>query len=213
MGRVKRPIVAWLGHDGFRFAQPILQAVRARKIARILCAGARLRPSGFGALPGVLLAGRFGRETAPVFFVRAPGTPVFPVPSSPLCVKEGMERRAALPIPPCGGRVLAWTRRHSALHLRRFRSPAPFFRAGRRGRAHSAPLIRRASARLRSRRVQPLKADPPSGAGRLAGASRERGYEPRPRAPRRPKRGFPPSGPWRGAAASPAALLRVAPSS
>jgi hypothetical protein len=40
--------------------------------------GARLRPSGFGALPGVLLAGRFGRETAPVFFVRAPGTPVVP---------------------------------------------------------------------------------------------------------------------------------------
>ena len=35
--------------------------------------------------------------------------------------------------------------------------------------------------------VQPLRADPPSGAGRLAGASRAQGYEPCPRAPPPPR--------------------------
>ena len=43
--------------------------------------------------------------------------------------------------------------------------------------------IRRAFARLRRRRVQPRRAVPRSGDGRRPGASRVRGYEPRPRAP------------------------------
>ncbi len=43
--------------------------------------------------------------------------------------------------------------------------------------------IRRAFARLRPCRVQPLKAVPRSGDGRRPEASRVRGYEPRPRAP------------------------------
>jgi hypothetical protein len=43
--------------------------------------------------------------------------------------------------------------------------------------------IRAAPATLRVPRIQPLKAALRSGGGRLAGASRARGYEPRPQAP------------------------------
>ena len=46
-----------------------------------------------------------------------------------------------------------------------------------------APFIRPAFARLRPRLVQPFKAVPLSRDGRLPGASRRRGYEPRPQAP------------------------------
>ena len=52
-----------------------------------------------------------------------------------------------------------------------------------RGRSPSGPPIRQVFARLRPRHVQPFKAVPRSGDGRRAGASRVRGYEPRPRAP------------------------------
>ena len=47
----------------------------------------------------------------------------------------------------------------------------------------AAFLLGRLPPPFAARRVQPLKADPHSGAGRLAGASREWGYKPRPRAP------------------------------
>jgi hypothetical protein len=50
----------------------------------------------------------------------------------------------------------------------------------------SANPIRAAFAALRLRRVQPLKAAPPSGSGRRPRASRVRGYEPRARAPHQP---------------------------
>ena len=52
-----------------------------------------------------------------------------------------------------------------------------------RGRGPPGPPIRQAFARLRPRRVQPFKAVPRSGDGRLPEASRVRGYEPRPQAP------------------------------
>ena len=56
------------------------------------------------------------------------------------------------------------------------------FRAG--AGASWPPISRPAFASLCTRRVQPLKADPRSGTGRLPGASRGRGYEPRTQAPR-----------------------------
>jgi hypothetical protein len=62
-----------------------------------------------------------------------------------------------------------------------FLSPAPCFPA-RNGRL-LAFLIRAASAALRSRHVQPFRAAGLSAGGRLARASRARGYEPRSRAP------------------------------
>ncbi len=65
-----------------------------------------------------------------------------------------------------------------------FLSPGPCFRARTEGLA--ANRIQAAFAALHPHRVQPLKAVPLSGDGRRAGASRARGYEPRPRAPRQP---------------------------
>ena len=59
----------------------------------------------------------------------------------------------------------------------------PCFRAGHR-KSRSDLSIRAAPAALRVPLVQPFKAAPHSGGGRLAGASRARGYEPRPQAPR-----------------------------
>ena len=64
---------------------------------------------------------------------------------------------------------------------RRFQSSGPCFRAPTGGVPPA--LIRAAFAALRPRRVQPLKAAGPSAGGRLPEASRERGCEPRPRAP------------------------------
>ena len=52
-----------------------------------------------------------------------------------------------------------------------------------RGRGPAGPPIRQAFARLRPRRVQPVKAAPRSRGGRRPEASRGRGYEPRPQAP------------------------------
>ncbi len=77
-------------------------------------------------------------------------------------------------------RVLRSTRSPLGAPWRRFLSPGPYFRA-RTGALW--PPIRAAFAALRSRRVQPFKADPRSGAGRRPRASRVRGCEPRPRAP------------------------------
>ena len=62
----------------------------------------------------------------------------------------------------------------------------PRGRASGRRRGPRGPPIRQAFARLRRRRVQPFKAVPRSGDGRRPGASRVRGYEPRPRAPPSP---------------------------
>jgi hypothetical protein len=56
-----------------------------------------------------------------------------------------------------------------------------------RGREGSPSPIRQAFARLRPRRVQPLKAVPHSRDGRRPRASRGRGYEPRPQAPHPPR--------------------------
>jgi len=56
----------------------------------------------------------------------------------------------------------------------------------------AANRIRAAFAALHPRRVQPLKAVPLSGDGRRPRASRARGYEPRPRAPRQPAWRFAP---------------------
>jgi hypothetical protein len=87
------------------------------------------------------------------------------------------------PETPCEGvsfPLAIGERRLPALHWRRFRFAGPCFRVG---ADAFAPLIRAASAVLQPHRVQPLKAAPLSGGGRVPATSRVRGYEPRPRAP------------------------------
>ncbi len=64
-----------------------------------------------------------------------------------------------------------------------FLSPGPCFRM--RDGGLFALFIQPAFASLHPHLVQPSKADPHSRAGRLPGASRRRGYEPRPQAPHR----------------------------
>jgi hypothetical protein len=81
------------------------------------------------------------------------------------------------------GRALRrrWTRRRTALHRAAFLSPAPCFRGAQ--TAEFSPPSGAASAARRRPSVQPLKAAGHNAGGRLAGASRVRGYKPRPRAP------------------------------
>ena len=127
-------------------------------------------------------------ESSPVFFA-APGAPSFLPRASgafpdPRRESEGTERREAHPF---NARLAR--REHP---WRRVRAPRRSIAAifvpgavlpGADGELF-APLIQAAFAALRQLRVQPSKADPRSGAGRLPEASRERGYEPRPQAPR-----------------------------
>jgi hypothetical protein len=75
---------------------------------------------------------------------------------------------------------------------RRFWASGPCFRGANGGLF--AHLIPRLSPRS-SGPVQPSKAEPRSGPGRLPDASRVRGCEPRPRAPHQPAPGLPGSGP------------------
>ena len=100
----------------------------------------------------------------------------------PSAKARGWRARAARHAVRCrtlSSKVWRLSARHRGFFCPRGRS----FRARTRGGFRLNP-IRRAFARLRPRRVQPLKADPRSGAGRLPGASRERGYvRPRPQAP------------------------------
>jgi hypothetical protein len=139
---------------------------------------------------------------------RAPGSPVFPFLPFPSVMQRGMERRAALPNPPCGGaRPLRGTRSPLGAPLRRFLIPGPRFLVP----APASSWLRGASSAHRL--VAPLQPPKPNRAapvqpssrrrGRSAprsvpGTSRVRGYEPRPRAPRRPKCGFPPFRPLEG---------------
>ena len=120
----------------------------------------------------------------------------------PLAKSEGVERQKAPPtdVPPrpegSSGRALQAGASPSGTPPRLFSPRRRSFRAE---RGPLGPPIRAASAALRSRRVQPFWAAPRSGSGRLAGASRLRGYKPRRRAPppphvrqcpaERPKRG------------------------
>ncbi len=93
---------------------------------------------------------------------------------------EGTARRAAHPV-----RLFTPSREGVAplgAPSRRFQSLAPCFPAATRAGIWRPP-IRAASAALRLRHVQPLKAGPRSGAGRLAGASRAQVCETCPRAP------------------------------
>ena len=73
----------------------------------------------------------------------------------------------------------------------------PWRRASGKEQGPVGPLIRAASAALRPRRVQPSKAAGHNAGGRLARASRGRGYESRPRAPHRRCRVTPISAPLR----------------
>ncbi len=80
--------------------------------------------------------------------------------------------------------VHAFSRRRGASRRAVAAILSPRRRASRRRPGgYFVPPIRAASAALRLRHVQPLKAGPRSGAGRLARASRARGCETRPRAP------------------------------
>ena len=98
---------------------------------------------------------------------------------------EGVERRKAQPLNslPFGRRAFG-ARRLPALH-RGFSVPGAVTSG--RGREAAPSPIRAAFAALRPRRVQPLKAAPRSWGGRRPGASRGRGYEPRPQAPHPPR--------------------------
>ncbi len=100
---------------------------------------------------------------------------------------EGVERRKArprccplLPFGLCGCAHCVW-----ALAFRRSTCGdfSPRGRASGRRQGHNGAPVWQAFARLRPHRVQPLKAEPRSGPGRLPEASRVRGYEPRPQAP------------------------------
>ncbi len=112
---------------------------------------------------------------------RAPGSPVFPLPLPPPETREGMARRSAQPFlmgTPSFRRRGASRRATSGFSVPGAVLPGcDGIRAG-------SP-IRAASAALRRRRVQPLKAAGRNAGGRLARASRVRGYESRPRAPHR----------------------------
>lgn len=94
------------------------------------------------------------------------------------------------------------TRRLSAHRLRRFfRCPAPCFRAATGTKSMDPGGFRRRSLRP----VQPFKADPRSGDGRLAGTSRGTGHEPaRGRRANRPPGLIAPAGPTGSGAVSPA---------
>src|SRR6185312_8600524 len=74
-------------------------------------------------------------------------------------------------------------RRLPALHWRRFRFAGPRFRVG---ADAFAPLIQAASAALQPHRVQPFKAAPLSGGGRVPATSRVPADEAGPRAPPSP---------------------------
>src|SRR5581483_10142046 len=112
----------------------------------------------------------------------------------PLARCEGAERRKAhQPVPPCGGcahrmQVYAVCANNmlggaspSGAPPAAFLSPGPCFRARMGGLPPS--LIRAAFAALPPHRVQPLKAVPPSGDGRLPEASRRCACEAHLRAP------------------------------
>ena len=172
------------------------------------------------------LSRKFRQATSPpVFFVEAPGPPVFPFPtkcrgSRPPQKGEGSGAPSGaagiLPLPRSGeehGRL-------SALHGRRFLIPGPRFQEHALGcvwRPRRAgltperavggePVLRRPVQRAPRRRVVVPN-------GSVPGTSRCRGNEPRQRAPHQPASGTPAAGPLRRAAASPAALPSVAPSS
>ena len=118
----------------------------------------------------------------------------------PCSLRRGVRRRLFHPAFVPRGWSAAWRTSKSALGARcasrvethapcgapsaAFLSPGPCFRARTEGLA--ANRIQAAFAALHPHRVQPLKAVPLSGDGRRAGASRARGYESRPRAPRQP---------------------------
>ena len=93
---------------------------------------------------------------------------------SPLGKARGRsaERRILIQSTPCGAGALGEGRAPLGAPSRRFLSPGPYFRA----RTEGIPptLIRAAFAALHPRRVQPSKAVPRSGDGRLPGASRVR---------------------------------------
>jgi hypothetical protein len=72
------------------------------------------------------------------------------------------------------------------LHCGVFCPRRPLLPRGRTGKPFGSFLVRAAPATLRVPRIQPLKAARHSAGGRLAGASRARGYEPRPQAPHLP---------------------------
>ena len=123
---------------------------------------------------------------------RAPGSPVFPFPLPPLERERG--RRADWRDHFLCARLLAKAWRLSARH-RGFSVPGAVL-PGCDGTRAGSP-IRAASAALRRRRVQPLKAAGHNAGGRLARASRGWGYESRPRAPHRRCRVYPISAPLR----------------
>ena len=127
---------------------------------------------------------RASQRSAARILCRGAGDACLPFPrgsgESPPTNVEGAERREALPY-PYRAALLAKRGRLSALH-RGFSVPAPCFRARTRAGSAARAAWEEASALL-SRPREPSRAGPPSAPGRLAGASRERGYEPRPRAP------------------------------
>jgi hypothetical protein len=152
-------------------------------------------PAFAGMTPVALLASPIqfsnsGRASSPLFFTARGRRPSCPFPRRHA---EGMERRVAPHLGPhlFGASVLGEgrcaPRRSTQTSLRR---PGLFAAisvpgTGTSGRAREPPgsLHPGAFATLHVRRVQPLKAAPRSWGGRLPGASRRQGYEPRPQAP------------------------------
>ena len=128
------------------------------------------------------------RKPVPTFrdhaLANAPPPVFFAVPGRPSSPSRPRDKRGSGA--PIGAANLMCAHRYRVRGAFRrataaFLSPGPCFRM-RDGRL-VPHLIRPAFARLRPHRVQPFKADPLSRAGRLPGASRRRGYEPRPQAP------------------------------
>jgi hypothetical protein len=120
------------------------------------------------------------RSAAPVL-CEGPGRPVFPCPRANC---EGMERRKAPPVGPRfarRGRVRRRRARLAALHLRRFLSPAPCFRARTRPSWTPDPEDFRPPSSAPRPAIQGSRSVVP--ADGLAGASRERACEAHPRAP------------------------------
>ena len=119
------------------------------------------------------------QRSAPVFFVVAPGRPVF------LSLAHAREWSAGWRNQWSSARGADVPLRQARFATRRsiaaFLSPGPCFRARTEGLAANG--IQAAFAALHPRHVQPLKAAPRSWSGRRPGASRRRGCEPRPRAP------------------------------
>ncbi len=124
---------------------------------------------------------------------RAPGSPVFPCPSSPSRNVRGDGAPIGAAIPDGHASL----RRRGASRRATRGDFCPWRRASGKEQGPVGPLIRAASAALRPRRVQPSKAAGHNAGGRLARASRGRGYESRPRAPHRRCRVTPISAPLR----------------